>query len=446
MIKIKRGLDLPIAGEPALIVEDGAQPRSVALIGPDYVGVRPTMFVQVGDKVAKGQPLFEDKKNPGVKYTSPASGVVKEINRGAQRVFQSIVIEVQGDDEVTFDKYDAKQLASLDRQLVVNRLVESGLWTSLRTRPFSKVPAIDAVPASVFVNVMDTNPLSFDPMLVVKESAADFVAGLDALSRLAEKVYVCHADGASVPKANAANVKYQAFSGVHPAGLTGTHIHFLDPVSEKKAVWTVNSQDVIAIGRLFVTGRLNMERVVALAGPSVIKPRLLKTVVGANLFDVTSGQLKQGDNRIISGSVLAGRSAEGVFLYLGRYHTQISVLQEGRQRDFLGWFSPGADRFSNMNIYVSKFMPGKKFNFTTNTNGSPRAMVPIGTYETVMPLDILPTHLLRALVVGDMDMAVKLGALELDEEDLALCTYVCPGKYEYGPILRDNLTRIEQEG
>ncbi len=446
MIRIKRGLDLPIEGLPSLTIEDSATPRSVALIGFDYIGLRPTMLVQVGESVAKGQVLFEDKQTPGVKFTAPCAGVIREVNRGSQRVFQSIVIAVEGNAEITFTKYDAASLASLDRQLVIDNLVQSGLWTALRTRPYSKIPLIDSVPSSIFVNVMDTNPLAFDPMLVVSNQQQDFIAGLDVLSRLSNTLHVCYAEGALVPKSHATNVTYTGFAGVHPAGLAGTHIHFLDPVNEKKSVWSINYQDVIAIGKLFLTGSLVLDRIISLAGPSVLKPRLIKTQFGANLADLTNGQLKDCENRIVSGSVLSGRMASGVLAYLGRYHLQVSVLEEGRHRDFLGWISPGANRFSNMNIYLSKFMPSKKFRFTTNTNGSPRAIVPIGTYETVMPLDILPTHLLRSLVVGDIDTAVKLGALELDEEDLALCTYVCPGKYEFGPILRDNLTHIEQEG
>ena len=429
-----------------LTIEDGARPQTVAVIGPDYVGMRPTMRVQVGDTVKKGQALFEDKKNPGIVFTAPAAGVVKEVNRGAQRVFQSIVIDVQGEEEEVFTSHDPSSLSKLERQPIVDQLVLSGMWTAFRTRPFSKVPSINSTPSSIFINVMDTNPLAFDPMLVVRENTSGFVAGLEVISHLAPKVYVCHATDTDVPKAVASNIKYETFTGIHPAGLAGTHIHFLDPVNEKKTAWTINYQDVIAIGQLFLTGKLHLERVVALAGPAVQRPRLVRTTIGASLTDLTAGELKPGENRVVSGSVLSGRKADGVFAYLGRYHLQVSCLQEGRQRDFFGWFSPGANRFSNMNIYLSRFMPGKKFNFTTSTNGSPRAIVPIGTYETVMPLDILPTHLLRSLVVGDIDSAVQLGVLELDEEDLALCTFVCPGKYEYGPILRDNLTRIEQEG
>lgn len=213
-----------------------------------------------------------------------------------------------------------------------------------------------------------------------------------------------------------------------------------------KSVWNLNYQDVIAIGKLFTTGQLWTERVIALAGPVVEKPRLVRTRLGANLDELAAGQLQPGNNRLISGSVLGGRTAHGAYAYLGRYHPQLSCLKEGDQREFLHYLRAGVEKHSLLNVFVSRLLGGKRFAFTTSTNGSPRAMVPVGNYEAVMPLDILPTQLLRYLIVGDTEMAQKLGALELDEEDLALCSYVCAGKYEYGPILRDNLARIEQEG
>lgn len=447
MIKIKRGLNLPIAGEPEAVIDSSKKVTSVAVVGFDYVGMKPTMLVQVGDKVAKGQAVFEDKKTPGVIFTAPAAGAVTAINRGAKRVFQSLVIALEGSEELSFAQFETNQLASLERQQVVDNLVNSGLWTALRTRPFSRIPAIDSTPAAIFVNAMDTNPLAADPQIVIGQNKDGFAAGLDVLSRLGETVYACHAAGTELPKAKAANVRYETFQGPHPAGLTGTHIHFLRPASAERVVWTVNYQDVIAIGQLFTSGKLNNERVIALAGPAVNKPRLIKTQLGADLNELTAGELQSGDNRIVSGSVLAGRQSEEALNYLGRYHLQVSVLAEGGERQTLGWISPGPNKFSNLNIYLSRFMPSKKFNFTTTTNGSPRAMVPVGSnYESVMPLDILPTQLLRALIVSDVDEAIALGALELDEEDLGLCTYICPSKYEYGAILRDNLTLIEKEG
>jgi len=445
MINIKRGLDLPITGSPEQRIEDARPVRSVALVGFDYHGMKPTMEVQVGDRVQAGQILFSDKKNPGVLYTAPASGVISAINRGEKRVLQSVVIDVEGDDAVDFGAHGADSLEGLDPQAVRDQLVRSGLWTALRTRPYSKVPAVDATPSSIFVTAIDTHPLSADPAVVLQSCGADFENGLKVLARLAG-VWLCKAEGASIPGDNVAGVRTESFAGPHPAGLPGTHIHMLDPVSESRQAWHINYQDVVAVGRLFTTGRLSAERVVALGGPQIERPRLLRTVLGANLEELVAGEMKPGNNRIISGSVLGGRLARGPVLYLGRYHLQVSVLLEGTQREILHYLRAGANKHSILNIFISKLAPSKLFNFTTSTNGSARAMIPVGNYEEVMPLDILPTQLLRSLIVGDTEMAQKLGCLELDEEDLALCSYVCAGKYEYGPILRDNLTRIEKEG
>tara|TARA_R110000796_G_scaffold208755_2_gene325099 strand:- start:79465 stop:80802 length:1338 start_codon:yes stop_codon:yes gene_type:complete len=445
MIKIKRGLDLPITGSPEQTIEDARPARSVAVVGFDYHGMKPTMEVQEGDRVKLGQILFSDKKTPGVIFTAPAAGVVSAVNRGDKRVLQSVVIDVDGDEAVSFDAHDASTLASLEPQKVREQLIQSGLWTALRTRPYSKTPAIDAVPHSIFVTAIDTNPLAADPAVVLKHYAAEFENGLKVLARLGN-IWLCKADGASIPGENLDGVRSESFAGPHPAGLAGTHIHMLDPVNETKTVWQINYQDVVAIGKLFTDGKLWTERVVALAGPQVEKPRLVRTRLGANLAELTAGELKPGSNRVISGSVFGGRNAQGPVGYLGRFHSQVSVLAEGSERQMLHYLRAGVDKHSVLNIFVSKLKASKLFNFTTTTNGSPRAMVPLGNYEMVMPLDILPTQLLRYLIVGDTEMAQKLGCLELDEEDLALCSYVCAGKYEYGPILRDNLATIEKEG
>ena len=445
MIKLKHGLDLPITGAPAQRIEAARPVRSVAVIGFDYHGMKPTMEVQVGDRVKLGQLLFTDKKTPGVRYTAPAAGVISAIHRGEKRVLQSVVIDLDGDEQETFAHYAVDQLEALSSEQVRENLQQSGLWTALRTRPFSKVPALDAVPRSIFVTAIDTHPLAADPAVIIGEHATDFENGLKVLGNLA-KVFLCKADGVSLPGEKLAKVQSEAFAGPHPAGLPGTHIHFLDPVSTSKSVWQIGYQDVIAVGKLFTTGQLFVERVVALGGPVVEQPRLLRTRLGANLEELTAGELKPGFNRVISGSVFGGRTAQGAFAFLGRYHNQVSCLSEGNEREMMHYLRAGVNKHSVMNIFVSKLASAKLFNFTTTTNGSPRAMVPVGNYEAVMPLDILPTQLLRYLIVGDTEMAQKLGCLELDEEDLALCTYVCAGKYEYGPILRDNLTRIEKEG
>ena len=445
MINIKRGLDLPIAGAPAQRIEAGRPVRSVAVVGFDYPTMKPTMAVQVGDRVKLGQILFSDKKSEGVHYTAPGAGVVSAVHRGEKRVLQSVVIDLEGDEEVTFTSYSPAQLDGLSGEQVRENLQQSGLWTALRTRPFSKVPAVDATPASIFVTAIDTHPLAADPAIIIAEQPEAFEAGLKVLTNLA-KVFLCKAPNASLPGESLAKVQVESFNGPHPAGLAGTHIHFLDPVSASKSVWTIGYQDVIAVGKLFTSGRLSVERVVALAGPVVEQPRLVRARLGANLDELTAGELQPGANRVVSGSLLGGRTAHGAFAYLGRYHQQVSCLREGKEREMLHYMRPGVDKHSILNIYISKLMAGKKFAFSTSPNGSPRAMVPVGNYEEVMPLDVLPTQLLRALIVGDTEVAQKLGCLELDEEDLALCSYVCAGKYEYGPILRDNLTRIEKEG
>ncbi len=450
MITIKKGLDLPITGEPSKQISEHT-PTQVALVGYDYVGMRPTMHVKEGDTVAKGQVLFEDKKRAGVCFTAPVSGTIAQINRGERRVFESIVItaDAQANNEITFDAYRPEDLADLDRSVVVAQLVASGEWTALRTRPFSRTPAVDSTPSAIFVTATDTNPLAIDPAEVLFEEIGAFNDGLAVLSTLSPKTFVCHGDVAPEKVARVASgndTVYQGFTGVHPAGNAGTHIHFLHPLARGVEVWTINYQDVIAIGKLFTTGHLYTDRLISLAGPAVQNPRYIRTTRGADLNELTAAELKGDDNRVISGSVLSGRTAVGPVAFLGRFHHQVSALTEGRERPSMHFFTPGANRFSKLPIYISQFFKGKKYDFTTSTNGSPRAMVPIGVYETVMPQDYLPTQLLRALIVEDIVSAVDLGVLELDEEDLALCTFVSPGKYEFGDILRDNLTRIEQEG
>lgn len=447
MIKIKKGIDIPLAGEPRQDIEGAAETRSVALLGADYPGLKPSLQVAEGDRVRLGQALFTDRRHEDVVFTSPGAGTVRAIHRGAKRVLLSVVVDLDGDDEERFDAHDRAALPALGREQVQQQLLASGQWTALRTRPFGKVPVPGSVPRSIFVPLIDTNPLAPDPDAIVGAAVADFRDGLAVLSRLTDgPLWVCRAPGSKLPPFAGGAVREEVFDGPHPAGNPGTHIHFLDPVGPGRTVWVVGCQDVIAIGRLFTTGRLDVGRIVALAGPQVRQPRLLRTRVGASLADLTAGELHAGDNRVLSGSVLDGRMAQGPTAYLGRFASQVCVLREGRERPLLGYLSPGLDRHSALNIYLSRLSPGKRIAMTTTTHGSERAMVSLGQYEAVMPLDILATPLLRALVVGDTDTAVALGALELVEEDLALCTYVCAGKYEYGPILRDNLDRHEKEG
>ena len=445
---IKKGLDVPISGQPEQDISDAPAAKTVAILGDDYVGMRPSIDVAEGDRVKIGTPLFEDKKTPGVIFTSPAAGTVKSINRGAKRKFLSIVIDVDGDEAESFESFN--NLGDLNREKVEAQLLKSGLWTSLRTRPFSRVPAPGSEAHSLFITAIDTNPLAVDPELIIGANKEDFVSGLTVLSKLTKgKTFVCTGADSDVPGENVPNVSFAQFDGPHPAGLVGTHIHFLDPVNERKVVWHIGYQDVIAVGHLFSTGKLMTERVVSLAGPRVENPRLLRTQLGACVSDLVEGNADLDNARVISGSVLTGVSLEEPVNFLGRYHNQVCVLEEGTKREFLGWQMPGADKYSVTPLYAGSWLK-KLFPMTTSSGGSKRAMVPMGTYEKVVPLDILPTQLLRSIIcgaeTGDTEEALRMGVLELDEEDLSLCTYVCPGKYDYSSILRENLTLIEKEG
>ncbi len=451
MITIKKGLELPILGEPVATIDETPGVRTVALLGDDYVGMKPQIVVREGEEVKLGQVLFHDKRRPGVSYTSPGCGRVAGVHRGAKRAFLSIVIELEGEEEETFSSYLEDDFPRLTREQVEADLLRSGLWTSLRTRPYSKVPPPGSVPHAIFVTAMDTNPLAARAETVIEQSddtAWHFVHGLTILRHLTDgPLYVCRAPQTLPRLDGIQGIAVRDFAGPHPAGLPGTHIHFLDPVHMRKTVWHIGYQDVMAVGRLFLSGRLPVERIVAVGGPAARRPRLLRTRLGANLGDLLDKEADEGSVRVISGSVLSGRKSELPCDFLGRYHVQVSALADVAERAFFGWVNPLRSKFSVKRVFANAFFGGPgKLALTTSREGSGRPMVPIGSYEKVMPLDVIPTFLLRALLVGNTEQAVDLGCLELDEEDLALCSFVCPGKIEYGPILRKNLTTIEKEG
>lgn len=438
-----------MTGVPRQEIEDAPPVQRVGLLGYDYAGVKrlPSLEVEVGQRVNKGQVVLRGKAYPEVVGTSPVAGVVEAIHRGNRRSLETIVIRAEGDGEESFARYDASELAGLSREQVKQNLLASGIWLAMRTRPYSMVALPDRLPDALFVTAIDTNPLAPDPAVVIAEAREDFVNGLTVLSKLTDgKTWVCTAPGADVPVPDADSIERAEFAGPHPAGLVGTHIHFLHPVNVDRQVWHIGYQDVIDAGRLFTTGRLHAERVVSLAGPGVKDPRLLRTVYGASTNDLVIGHIDTGPElRVLSGSILSGWHAVGNFAYLGAFHNQITVLEEGRQREFLGWVAPGKNKFSATRAFLSSLWPGQRFPLNTSQNGSPRAMVPLGLFEDVMPLDILPTQLLRALLVDDTETAEALGCLELDEEDLALCSFVDTGKHDYGPILRRNLRAIWKE-
>ena len=450
MIKIKKGLNIPIHGSPAEDITDTKKSRSVGILGKDYIGLKPTMLVEEGEKVKLGQPLLEDKKNPGVIITSPAGGIIESINRGERRSLQSIVIEIDSEEEaVQFPSFTLEDISSITSNIIRDQLISSGLWTSFRTRPYSKIPPIDSSPSNIFISALDTEPLSPNPEILINMFNEDFGFGLLILKKLTTSpIHLSVSENSSLDIDSDDQLKKHIFSGPHPAGLVGTQMHFISPASLSNVNWTIGYQDIISIGRLFKTGLPSTERIITLAGPQVNQPRYISTRLGACTDEITAGELTQRENRIISGSVISGREAVGAYAYLGRYHNQISVISEpnSKDREFMNWLTPGPRKFSKIPLFLSSLFPKKLFKFKALMNGSDRPIVPIGVYEEVLPLNFLPAMLLRNIVLIDTEKIQSLGGLELDEEDLSLCSYVCPGKYDFGSLLRAGLNKIEVEG
>ena len=448
--RIKEGLDIAVAGAPQQSISEGAKISHVALCGTDYVGLRPKLLVAEGDTVESGQPLLVDKRDPSVPYCAPGTGTVTAINRGARRVLESVVIGLtdSGTSQPLFEPLTDDQLTQLNSNQVRERLQQSGLWTAFRTRPFSRVPLSGSAPRSIFVTAMDTRPLAADPTVVIRQDIAALVAGLRILPVLTQgPIYLCTAPEWDADLPPIERVERVEFFGHHPAGLPGTHIHLLDPVGTQRTVWSIDYQDVIAIGRLFTEGRLEMNRVIALGGDCFENPRLVTTRSGASLNELLANELPgPGALRIISGSVLGGRTSFGHLAFLGRYHKQVTAIRQGGDKHLFGWTGLFPRRYSAAPHVFLGAKDRKEYSFSTSQNGRFTGIIPLRVFERVMPLDILPAPLFRALMVQDTDEAQALGCLELDEEDLALSSFVCPAKSDYGSVLRTNLNRIEKEG
>ena len=417
----------------------------VALLGEDYLGLKPRLSVEEGDIVAPGTPVFAHKDTPDAVVVSPVAGRVTAINRGYRRVLTSVEIEVDAAVAEPVDFSDVGDVGTIGG--LVKRLCAAGLWTSFRTRPYSKVPDPETRPEAIYVTAMDTEPLAPEADIVIGEAREAFRVGLETIARLSDgKTYLCHHSDADIPVGDVDGVEVATFAGPHPAGLPGTHMHFLEPPQADKVVWSIWYQDVIAIGRLMLDGTVDSTRVIALSGPLCKRPRLIRTVMGASMIELTNGEIDTSvPVRLISGSILSGRAGEGPSAYLGRYHRQITVIEEDHKQIPMGWILPMPSKYAFQPVLGSAFSK-KLYALTSNLNGGRRAMVPLGTFEELMPQDFLPTQLLRALLVMDTDVAQALGALELDEEDLGLVGFACPAKYEYGLALRDCLTKIEKEG
>jgi len=437
VIKISKGLDLPISGKPSMLITDEPKISSVSLLGNDFVGMKPTMLVKENETVKAGQKLFEDKKNIGVFFTAPAGGIVKSINRGDKRKFLSIEIEISQNEEfIDFDMGSSQDE-------IKNTLINSGLWNVFRTRPFNRTPNISSSPEALFINCCDTNPLSVDPYEIINIDKDSFDKGLETIKQLFDcDIHLTYQNNNF--DNTLSGINYHQFTGPHPAGLVGTHISKIHPVNLNSKVWTANFQDIISIGYLKKNKKIKTTKIISLGGPAVFEPSLIKVRHGSNLDDITAGKIED-NSRVISGSVLHGHESEGVMKYLGYYDSQVSVIPDEVNEIFLNWLMPGSSLHSKLNVFISSFIKPKKYIFNTSIGGGNRAIVPISSYEEVVPMDILVTQLLKSLVVSDIEMAIDLGMLELVPEDLSLCSYVCPSKYDYSSILMDNLNKLYLE-
>ncbi|MDH3644353.1 MAG: NADH:ubiquinone reductase (Na(+)-transporting) subunit A [Gammaproteobacteria bacterium] len=406
LIQIKQGMTVPVAGAPRQEIVAGVEPQRVALVGADYLDLRAGLQVAVDDRVQAGQPLFVNRADPSVRFVAPGAGRVVEINRGPKRSLLSVVVELDGDAAIKFPELPQSHSAELARDVICQILLDAGLWPALRARPYGRVAHTSALPTALFVTAIDTDPLAARPEVVVLERSEDFSAGLAAISRLAPATWLCAAPGADLPCPDLPGLGMVEFAGEHPAGLVGTHVRHLHP--EGSEVWHIGYQDLLAVGHLFRTGELSHERVISLAGPGVFDPRLIRTRAGVDLRGLLESQTSVGC-RIISGSVLSGHAVTPGTAFLGRYHNQVSVLDA-----------------------------------EARAGSSPGGMLPLESFDRVWPFAVPPGPLLRALLIRDTETAGALGCLALIEEDLALCSYVCPAKLDYGSALRDTLREIER--
>jgi len=437
VIKTKKGLDLPISGNPSLDMDSTTATNSIAILGSDFVGLKPTMMVDQGDIVYSGQKLFENKKNPGTFVTAPSSGLVKSINRGEKRRFISLIIETDITlDPLTFDhdEYSGP----------IEFLVDSGALAYFRTRPYNRMPDPSELPSAIFINACDTNPLSVDPYNLISLDQDLFNKGLKFIQSINTDIKTfCSYQNNNFDR-SVEGVSYNQFNGPHPAGLSGTHIHFLYPVGQNRTVWSISWQEVISLGYLLKNHNLRSEKHVAIGGPNVHDPKILKVKYGSNLSELTAGKILD-NSRVISGSVLNGHTGENVMNYLGSFDNQVSVLPDESNDILFNWAMPGPKLHSKLPAFISSWIKPKNFNFNVSMNGGNRAIVPISSYQEIMPLNILMTQLLKSLVTFDIELGEKLGVLELAPEDLALASYVCPSKYDYQSILDSNLEKMYEE-
>lgn len=442
-IKLCKGLDIQLQGAAEKKTTALPLASSYAISPLDLQGVTPKMLVKVGDAVKAGTPLFFDKNNASVLFTSPVSGTVAAVVRGEKR--RILAVEIAADQTIAYEEFATLDVKQATRDQIVELLLKSGLWTLLIQRPYGIIANPADMPKSIFVSAFDSAPLAPDYSYTLAGDKEALQKGFEVLGRLTEgKIHLSYNADAAAPEF--AGVELHAFKGKHPAGNVGVQIHHIDPVNKGEKVWTVGYADVAVIGRLFLTGKVDMTRTIAVTGSQVAAPAYVKVVAGAKLDSILAGNLVENAHaRYISGNVLTGRNvgAEG---YLGYYANQLTVIPEGDDYEFMGWAMPRFSKFSVSRAYFSWLFPKRKYNLNTNMNGEERAFVVTGLYEKYLPMDIYPMHLLKAIMAGDLDKMEALGIYEVVEEDFALCEFVDPSKIDMQQVIRNGINLMIKEG
>jgi len=444
VIKIKRGLDIHLLGEPEKVIV--AKPcYRYAVKPPDFHGLFPKLLVKEGDAVLAGTPLFRDKYREKILFASPVSGTITGVVRGEKRVLLEVRIEAEKD--ITYVDFGREEPAGMERRDIAGKLLQSGVWPVLRQRPYGIVANPDDVPKAIFVSCFDTAPLAPDMDFIVEGQAESFQTGLDALIRLTPGVVHLNLDAnknRSEVFLKAQGVRINFFSGPHPAGNAGTQIHHLDPVNKGEVVWYLRPQDVITIGRLFRQGRYDASAIIALTGSEVLKPCYYRIVRGTSIGEIVENNLSGAELRFISGHVLTGARIEHDG-YLGFYDHQVTVIPEGHRREFLGWAMPGWRKYSTSRSFPAWLAPARKYRLDTNMNGAVRPIVMTGYFEKVFPMDIYPVNLIKAILAKDIDLMENLGIYEVEEEDFALCEFVDTSKMNIQQIVREGLDLVRKE-
>jgi Na+-transporting NADH:ubiquinone oxidoreductase subunit A len=442
--KIKKGLDIKLIGEAEKTIKDLVTDQ-FAIKPTDFIGVFPKMLVKEGDTVKAGTPVFKDKYRDNIVFTSQVSGKIKEIKRGAKRVLLEIKIEADGKNEAI--DFKAEDPNTLNREKVIQKLLDSGVWPFIRQRPYSVIANPADKPKAIFISTFDTAPLAPDNDLIVHGHGDEFQTGLDALSKLTEgKIHLNIDANATHSKVftNSKGVQINQFAGPHPAGNVGVQINKIDPINKGEIVWYLYPQDVLTIGRLFSSGKYDATRILALTGSEVLRPAYFKTLIGAAIEPLVKGNVTDIEKRYISGNVLTGTQID-LDSYMSFYHSQATIIPEGNYYELFGWALPGFNKFSVSRSYPSFLFKNKKYRLDTNYHGGERAFVMTGEFEKVFPFDIYPLQLIKAIMVEDIDLMENLGIYEVDEEDFALCEVIDTSKTNIQEIVRKGLDLMRKE-